>query len=148
LRWRKIGAVVLDFGDRLQFPEARGEPGIYRIELYVKDDRVLYIGETENLKRRFYQYRNPGKSQATNHRICAEIRRTLRSGGRVEVSLAEEGWFCARAGCTRADLASANQRRLLEQLGIFSVSKGVGVLNSEGTERRYTVHEHSFRFCT
>jgi hypothetical protein len=147
--WRASGAVVLDGAGRLQFPEAGAEPGIYRFELRSKDGRAVYIGETHNLKQRLYQYRTPGKRQPTNHRICAEIRYALASGGRVDVSMAKDARLCAKAGCKEADLASANQRRLLEQLAIFSVPTGVRLLNSEraGAQGNGPAKE-LFSFCS
>lgn len=73
----------------------------------------------------------------------------LAAGGSVGVSLAQNAWLCAAAGCTKADLASTNQRRLLEQLAIFSAGPDVRVLNSElsgGWRLRSTAHE--FPLCS
>src|SRR5262245_51294450 len=70
LSWREIGAVELDGAQRLAFPDVAAVPGLYRFELRGQPPSV-YIGETKNLRARFAQYRMPGKSQATNMRMCA-----------------------------------------------------------------------------
>jgi hypothetical protein len=145
LGWRVIGAIKLDAAGQLDFPEVSAVPGIYRFDLRTKDGRALYIGETKNLRQRFYHYRRPGKTQPTNHRICAEMRRAPASGGSVEVSLAENARFCAAAKCDKADLASANHRRLFEQLAILSLAPDVRMLNRDGIRASKS---REFSFCS
>jgi hypothetical protein len=145
LGWRVIGAIKLDAAGQLDFPEVSAGPGIYRFDLRTKDGRALYIGETKNLRQRFYHYRRPGKTQPTNHRICAEMRRAPASGGSVEVSLAENARFCAAAKCDKADLASANHRRLFEQLAILSLAPDVRMLNRDGIRASKS---REFSFCS
>jgi len=146
LRWHAIGEVALDAAGLLRFPDVGAEPGIYRFQLWGQERRAIYIGETHSLKQRFYQYRAPGPRQPTNQRICIEMRQTLATGGRVQVSIGRDAWFCAKAACTSADLASTNQRRLLEQLAIFAVPMGVRVLNSEA--RSGPAPHREFSFCS
>jgi hypothetical protein len=74
--WREAGALSLIAG-RIVFPSAPAAPGVYRFDL---GDRV-YIGETDQLKRRFQGYRAPGARQATNIRLNAALTSIL-SGGR------------------------------------------------------------------
>lgn len=73
--WREVGVLSLNAG-RIVFPSAPAAPGIYRFDL---GDRV-YIGETDQLKRRFQGYRTPGARQATNIRLNAALT-SLLSGG-------------------------------------------------------------------
>lgn len=148
LAWRVVGPITLDAAGRLQFPEVGAEPGIYRFELRGKDSLALYIGETQNLRQRFNQYRLPGKGQTTNHRICTAIREALASGGSVVVSLGQDARLCAGAGCSKADLASANQRRLLEQLAIFSAVPEAHVLNGELRVRKGRWALQKFSLCS
>lgn len=134
LSWHAIGAVELDGTQRLKFPDVDAVPGLYRFEMRGQETMV-YVGETQNLRRRFGQYRTPGKTQRSNIRICAELRRTLLAGGTVIVSVVtEDAWLCPQSACVRAQLASQNQRRLLEQLAIFSIPPDTHVLNRDKTE--------------
>lgn len=70
-----------DFGSPVDFASAPNNapesPGVYilRIKDGIDFNRIsgetdiLYIGSTENLKRRFYSYNHPGKSQFTNQKV-------------------------------------------------------------------------------
>lgn len=51
-----------------------------------KAKSAVYIGETENLRRRAYHYRNPGPHQKTSLRINSLLREELT--GRTRVTLA------------------------------------------------------------
>jgi hypothetical protein len=73
------------------------------------------------------------------------MRQTLASGGRVEVFLVENAGFCAAAKCNKADLASANHRRLFEQLAISSLAPDVRMLNRDGFR---TSKSGEFSFCS
>ena len=64
LSWREVGALSLNAGPVL-FPSARVAPGIYRFDL---GDRV-YIGETDQLRRRFSDLSVCWCRQATNIRL-------------------------------------------------------------------------------
>lgn len=71
----------LGFGSAVDFASAsknaEESPGVYilRIKDGIDFNRIsgetdiLYIGSTENLKRRFYSYNHPGKSQFTNQKV-------------------------------------------------------------------------------
>lgn len=132
LAWRHAGTVGLDDAQRLRFPPVDIKPGLYRFEMRDGDEVTLYVGESENLHRRLLQYRSPGRKEGTNHRVCVELRRTLLSGGSVTLSIVtEDAWLCPQTGCVRATLESANQRKLMEQLAIFSIAPGVLVMNRE-----------------
>ena len=43
--------------------------GVYKWEIINTDGLKIYFGETEDLKRRIYQYNNPDHSQTTNRLI-------------------------------------------------------------------------------
>ncbi|MCL4336262.1 MAG: GIY-YIG nuclease family protein [Candidatus Thermoplasmatota archaeon] len=76
-----ISATLTDFKSISDFASAQKEapklPGIYvlRKKDAIKFPRIngetdiLYIGSTDNLKRRFYGYNHPGKSQYTNQKV-------------------------------------------------------------------------------
>lgn len=78
--WSERGAAIVEQGG-LRFPHLRREPGIYRIMVNVGEDRRVYIGETDNLQRRFAGYRTPGRTQTTNVRMNERLRRVASAGG-------------------------------------------------------------------
>ncbi len=66
-------------GRAAQVPRCSQAPGIYRFRIRGSKGKALYVGETENLARRFGFYRNPGPSQQTNVRMNAKFREALAS---------------------------------------------------------------------
>jgi hypothetical protein len=85
--WRSIGSLKLDAGGRIAFPALPADPGVYQFDLRSGPRSVLYIGESDNLKRRAQNYRTPGPSQPTNLRLNARLVEHLREGGAVELSI-------------------------------------------------------------
>ncbi|MDP8927236.1 MAG: hypothetical protein M3O70_01295 [Actinomycetota bacterium] len=98
LVWNAIGFVTLDGRGKPTFPELPSDPAVYRLALDGPSRPSLYIGETENLRRRSGNYRNPGPSQQTSTRISALLRRHLQVGGTIRLWspwpswLATSGW--------------------------------------------------------
>lgn len=84
--WQEHGTVSLTDDGRPLLPKLSKEPGIYRMNFRTADKSSVYIGETDNLNRRAYHYRNPGPSQKTSLRINEMLRRELAAGTRIEVS--------------------------------------------------------------
>lgn len=79
LQWKPIGRVEMDVSGKLRFPVATSGPGLYRFTI---DDSQVYVGESENVQRRFQHYRTPGPSQQTNirmNRIFSEALRRRRN---------------------------------------------------------------------
>ena len=69
LIWRTLGSGRIDSKGKLRLPITSG-PNVYRFSVENTDGtRHEYVGETEDLMRRFSQYRNPGPSQWTNRRL-------------------------------------------------------------------------------
>ena len=85
--WSPIGGVVLDPAGKLAFPKAKPVPGLYRFRLREAGREARYIGETDNLLRRFSHYRNPGPSQETNRYVTARFREALAAGGEISVAI-------------------------------------------------------------
>jgi predicted GIY-YIG superfamily endonuclease len=87
--WRRIGTLTVDQSGKLLFPPGTpAEPGIYRLLLSRASRYDAYIGETQNLRRRFSQYRNPGKSQATNQHVNKLLLAELSQGNDVILEIA------------------------------------------------------------
>lgn len=130
-RWQLLGRLGQGEGDRLLFPVAPRKSGLYRIRLLSNDDVRHYIGETDELRRRFQHYRTPGPSQKTNIRMNEEFRQHFAAGGTIEVDIATDGISVSSAGAPlRVDLADKAMRRLLEHAALVSeAGAGVTLLN-------------------
>lgn len=90
LQWRTAGAVTLAADGRLRFPSGPPMPGLYRMTLTGRPDQrrpEIYIGETDDLHRRWSNYRNPGLSQRTNVRLNSLLSEHLQAGGEVRLSV-------------------------------------------------------------
>ncbi len=129
--WERLGEVSLDHEHKLQFPRTRAFPGIYRIQIEDHSNPSVYIGQADNLARRFQHYRTPGPSQQTNKRLAELMVDVLRGGNRVSVSIITEGAGIAIDGGKHgADLGQKAERALLEHAALFIAHcSGVGVLN-------------------
>jgi hypothetical protein len=115
LKWIPQGLLVLDNKERVSFPRVQANAGLYRFAAKYPDGRFgNYIGESDNLSRRFGNYRNPGSSQLTNVRINFWLKELLDSGGEVSVSIVEKVYLNGEL----ADLSRKANRRMFEQMAI------------------------------
>ena len=73
IEWRPAGPVTLDAAAKLRFPTLPALPGLYEIEIG-GDSPSVYIGESDDLRRRMGHYRNPGPTQQTNIRLSNLIK--------------------------------------------------------------------------
>ena len=72
LQWLPIGTAQRDEEGKIKFPKLPARPGLYQFKIFRSDgSQAIYVGETDNLQRRFAHYRNPGPTQATNLRLNA-----------------------------------------------------------------------------
>ena len=116
LRWKPRGKVSIDEKGKLRFPLMDEKPGVYRLRLRsVEGVESNYVGQSDNLRRRFFHYRNPGPTQATNLRLNRLIRELLAFGGEASVAIPSEVWIEAEQGNARADLSRASLRQLFER---------------------------------
>jgi hypothetical protein len=119
LSWIPKGRLMLDAQGKVQFPNVPASGGLYRLKTRYPDGRfALYIGESENLRRRFSNYRNPGPTQQTSLRINAWLKELLSSGGEISVAIVEDARMTTKRGETNADFSVKSIRRLFEQLAI------------------------------
>jgi hypothetical protein len=89
-----------------------------------------YIGESDSLRRRFGNYRNPGPTQSTSIRINAQIINLLRGGGAAVVMIATDLWLGHESAVLDIDLREKSVRRLFENLAIsLDASRGIQSLN-------------------
>ena len=85
--WRELGAVRLGPDGKLTMPDPGIGPGIYRLRLTGGGAPSVYIGESEDICRRFGQYRNPESSQRTNIRVHKWMLERIQAGGVLEVAV-------------------------------------------------------------
>ena len=119
---RPAGTVVLGEGDKLEFPHLPSEPGIYQVRLVSSEKSAVYIGESDDLRRRMAHYRNPGPTQPTNLRINERIHTHIAAGDRVEVSMATEALLELECAAAPLDLARRASRLLVENAVLVTAS--------------------------
>jgi len=111
MQWRPLGRVVFDDVGRLEFPKAPSAPALYRFRIRHGGREAAYLGESENLSRRFGNYRNPGPTQQTSLRINQTLRDALKNGAEIAVAAVTSGAWIKRYGTrTDADFASKATR--------------------------------------
>ena len=129
-QWQLIGHLQRDENGGLLFPEAPYAPGLYRFRLCGSSDAHHYVGETDNLRRRFRHYRKPGPTQKTNQRIRKVLCDHIAEGGDVNVDFATEISVLNAETLLRVDLSDKAVRRLLEYgAQIAEADVGVKLLN-------------------
>jgi hypothetical protein len=113
--WREIGEVRLGPDGKLEMPDPSVSPGVYRFRLAGDDAPSVYIGESDDLRRRFGHYRNPGPSQRTNVRMNERMRARLAAGGTVRVAVVTEAALTVAECVEPLDLRQRASRLLLEE---------------------------------
>jgi hypothetical protein len=117
LRWALLGEMAIDNSDKLAFPKAPSSPGLYKFCIAQSGlVRRIYIGESDNLARRFSHYRNPGPTQQTNIRMNRILVEHLREAGAslTVLTITQDCWMATPAEELRADLSSKLVRRMFE----------------------------------
>ncbi|MCE2463190.1 MAG: hypothetical protein J4F46_04640 [Dehalococcoidia bacterium] len=109
-------------------------PAIYRWIVFQQKPGNLqqfYVGETDLLHRRIYQYLNPRPTQLTNQSLNAGFKKELEDGRKVILeALCFEPFNLEDISISMADLTDKWVRRFLENLFIVYYSKsGYTVLN-------------------
>lgn len=91
--WVRLGAVVLDGAGKLAFPgPLPTTPGLYKFTLLTPGRPRVYIGESDNLRRRLStNYRNPGPSQRTSLRVNHLLTKQIQLGVEVVVDISVAG---------------------------------------------------------
>ena len=131
LRWKAAGYLTLDNKGKIVAPPLEQKPGLYSIRMINPDGiEHRYIGESDSLRRRFGNYRNPGPTQSTSIRINAQIINLLRGGGAAVVMIATDLWLGHESAVLDIDLREKSVRRLFENLAIsLDASRGIQSLN-------------------
>ena len=113
--WREVGEVRLGTDGTLLMPDPGRGPGIYRFRLTGGGARGLYIGESEDMGRRFGQYRNPEASQRTNVRMNERMRVLIEAGGIVQVAVVAEAVLRVGESHEPLDVGRRTSRLLVEE---------------------------------
>lgn len=123
MRWAVAGTVASEDQGKLTFPRLLQQPGVYRIDVTEPSgSTAIYIGEADDLRRRFAHYRNPGPTQRTNLRINGLITQVLAAGGTVELRTATEGRLHTPRGEGPLDLSTKVGRRLAENAALLQAT--------------------------
>jgi len=112
-RWIAMGSACLDHKGRIQFPKSADRPAIYRLTIKNKDGVQVYIGETDNLRRRLQGYRTPGPTQPTNKRLQAVMVDTLCHQGVVHIDCLD---ICHPSENTQTDYQLSIESRFVRCL--------------------------------
>ena len=120
MEWQPLGAVTLDDRGRLSFPKGQRLPAIYRFRIRYAKAEAAYIGETDNLVRRFGNYRNPGPTQQTSLRINSVLKEALSKGAEIAVSaVTTQAWIDRGTGLEAVSFDSKAMRCLFESAAIL-----------------------------
>jgi hypothetical protein len=113
--WQPHGPITLCNKGWPQFEALPGVPGLYKITL---NDGRLYIGETQNLKKRLGEYRRPTKGVEQEHILYHAIIEA--KGGKLQIFTDER-------------LSSKAVRGKLEQAEIAAaLAAGHDLINNDG----------------
>lgn len=121
--WVEVGRVVLDAEGKLAFPSLPREPGMYKLMISEADGTTAtYVGETDELRRRFAHYRNPGPTQPTNKRINALLKQLLVEAGRASMAVATSATLEIDGVPTALDLTKKAGRLLAENAALVKAA--------------------------
>ncbi len=129
MQWQPLGRITSQNG-RLSFPTAPSKPGLYRFRVRRGNRESVYYGESDNLARRFTNYRNPGSTQQTNVRVNQTFTEMLGSGAEISVAVIfETAWISRDRKRIAADFSSKAVRRLFEHAAIHACGEDIESLN-------------------
>ena len=119
--WEPIGRICLDENGKLQFPNVSEAPGLYKLRIRIGTGEAVYIGETDNLRRRFANYHNPGPTQPTNVRINRRLLDALITEAEISVAIVSSSTSVKIGDKTiTVDLASKPFRLLFENAALIA----------------------------
>jgi hypothetical protein len=121
--WTEAGRVGMDAEGKLAFPSLPHEPGMYKLAITEADGTTAtYIGEADELRRRFAHYRNPGPTQPTNKRINALLKRLLGNSGRASMAIATRATLEIEGVSSSLHLTKKASRLLAENAALVKAT--------------------------
>jgi hypothetical protein len=133
MTWNRAGMVTAQQG-RLVFPALPKAAGIYRLTFSGSSDHPrIYIGESDDLRRRAGHYRSPGPTQQTSQRIHDELLAHFVAGGTVTMSVATSAEIETDGRSAALPLARKSARVLAEHaaLGLAYVNGTATIINRD-----------------
>lgn len=121
--WTRLGDASIGADGRIAMPASPALPGIYRF-LLLGAAASVYVGETDQLPRRFAGYRSPGPSQRTNIRLNDRIRQHLAVGGQVAVEVVTTAWVELGVAREPLDMTRKSHRLLAEEEALVEARAG------------------------
>lgn len=136
MTWQRAGQITFDAAGDLAFPGLPRASGVYRITLADgpgQDLPKVYIGESDDLRGRSYNYRRPGPSQQTSQRIHDDLVAHLRVGGQVTMAVATDATIDAKGESGPLPLRRKTARVLAEHaaLALAYLDGDVVVINRD-----------------
>jgi hypothetical protein len=108
-------------------------PGVYRWAVFDTDGRLseAYIGETESVYTRLYQYLHPGKTQQTNLRLKAYLHDVLSRGLKLEYQVLEFDSFQINSLVVSCEsLSDPHIRKFMEAFAVSELrASGCKIMN-------------------
>lgn len=133
MTWNRAGMVTVQ-QEKLVFPALPKVAGIYRLTFSgLSDHSRIYIGESDDLRRRGGHYRNPGSTQQTSQRIHHELLAHIAAGGTVTMSVATNAEIETDGRSAPLPLARKTARVLAEHaaLGMAYVNGTATIINRD-----------------
>jgi hypothetical protein len=120
--WRLVTEVGFADG-KPEFSALPTTAGVYRLTFHTPGGAPrVYIGETDNLRRRGRNYRNPGPKQRTSLRMNKELVAALTAGVRVSHAIVVGPTISLDGAPSRPlDLSRKTSRLILENAAIAAV---------------------------
>jgi hypothetical protein len=99
LEWQSVGSAFEETDGKIKFPKLPAMPGLYQFQIFRRDgSQAIYVGESDNLQRRFAHYRNPGPTQQTNLRLNGLFRELLSQQAKIDIEIVTSVDFVERLG--------------------------------------------------
>lgn len=122
--WKFLGKVSIDGTGSLVFPAGGSGPGVYRIRIQGDGKNKIYVGESQDLSRRFRNYRMGPEGQRTSRRIHLLLKDVLDRGEGVEVDVvAGNSMLVVNGSMMPADFNSKAVRCLYENAAIVALGQ-------------------------
>jgi hypothetical protein len=120
--WARVGEVTgsTDLGRwPLAFPELRPTPGVYRLLLSGRSGSEVYIGESDDVRRRGRQYRRGDETQKTSRRVHEHLLARLADGWTVQMEIVTVARYSlGRGPWFDTDLRLPEHRLLIENAAL------------------------------
>ena len=140
LQWKRAGRIRRSIDGRtLQFTKVENDPGVYRI-MFEADrvSRQVYIGESEDRRRRAQAYQRGRAGQGTTRRVHDALKETLRQpGATARFQVAREPAFKVRGRLVPLVMTSSFNRRMVENAAlVYAAMRGRAAVFNAETGRR------------